>query len=568
MFGSLVARLGAGGERILAFGEASHARASFLLAVVALLCFLSGFFAIPPTDRDESRFAQATKQMLETGDFVAIRFQEEARLKKPVGIYWLQAAAVEATGRGADAPISAYRLPSLAGALLSVLLTYWALLPLLGRRGALIAGLMLAGTILLSVEARIAKTDAVLLACTVAAMGALIRAYLDPAAIRPNREPLIFWLAVGIGALVKGPITLMVAALAAVVLCLWRREARWLLTLRPVSGLILALAIVLPWLVAIVLRSGGDFFRDSIGQDMLGKVAQGAEAHWGPPGTYIATIWATAWPATPFLALALPWLWRNRRQEAVLVLLAWLVPSWLVFEAVSTKLPHYVLPLVPALAGLAALAVTEGIEATSRLWRRLALAGLWLLPLLIVLALTGGLAWFEGRISVAGLACGALAVLVGLAAARIGARDLRVALPATLIAAGLTFLGAFQFDVPALGTIWLSKRLAGAVRVAAPCSEPLLASAGYDEPSLVFMTRTDLLLTNGIVAADFLAKGECRLALVDATPVLGDLSHETFFRARLAELGVAAEEVALIEGRNINGFRARHIGLWRLAPKG
>ncbi len=60
------------------------------------LFFLPGFFTIPPIDRDEARFAQATKQMVESGDFVDIRFQDDVRYKKPVGIYWMQAAAVEA----------------------------------------------------------------------------------------------------------------------------------------------------------------------------------------------------------------------------------------------------------------------------------------------------------------------------------------------------------------------------------------------------------------------------------------------------------------------------------------
>ena len=75
-----------------------------VLVVLSLLAFLPGFFQIPPVDRDEARFAQATKQMIETGDYVDIRFQDEVRYKKPVGIYWLQAAAVkagEALGRAA-----------------------------------------------------------------------------------------------------------------------------------------------------------------------------------------------------------------------------------------------------------------------------------------------------------------------------------------------------------------------------------------------------------------------------------------------------------------------------------
>ena len=79
----------------LGFATASHARAIALLVLVSLVSFLPGFFHIPPIDRDEARFAQATKQMLESGDYVDIRFQDEVRYKKPVGIYWLQAARRE-----------------------------------------------------------------------------------------------------------------------------------------------------------------------------------------------------------------------------------------------------------------------------------------------------------------------------------------------------------------------------------------------------------------------------------------------------------------------------------------
>ena len=77
------------------FATASHWRAMVFLVLCGLVFFLPGFFNMPPIDRDEARFAQATKQMVETGDFVDIRFQDEVRYKKPVGIYWLQAAAVE-----------------------------------------------------------------------------------------------------------------------------------------------------------------------------------------------------------------------------------------------------------------------------------------------------------------------------------------------------------------------------------------------------------------------------------------------------------------------------------------
>src|SRR4249920_4251778 len=105
---------------IVDYAVSSHARAVAVLVLASLLAFLPGFFQIQPTDRDEARFAQATKQMLETGEYVDIRFQDEVRYKKPVGIYWLQAAAVEtASALGvprADVRIWIYRIPSFIGA--------------------------------------------------------------------------------------------------------------------------------------------------------------------------------------------------------------------------------------------------------------------------------------------------------------------------------------------------------------------------------------------------------------------------------------------------------------------
>src|SRR5262245_29557376 len=77
------------------FAVGSHGRAVAFLVALALLAFVPGFFQIPPIDRDEARFAQATKQMVQSGDYVDIRFQDESRYKKPIGIYWLQGIVVK-----------------------------------------------------------------------------------------------------------------------------------------------------------------------------------------------------------------------------------------------------------------------------------------------------------------------------------------------------------------------------------------------------------------------------------------------------------------------------------------
>src|ERR1700760_1465672 len=94
-------------------------RGPALAAFVALVAGLPGLLAVPPLDRDESRFAQATAQMLEDGDFVVIRFQDAPRFKKPVGIHWLQALSVKAFSKPEARKIWAYRLPSLLGAMLA-----------------------------------------------------------------------------------------------------------------------------------------------------------------------------------------------------------------------------------------------------------------------------------------------------------------------------------------------------------------------------------------------------------------------------------------------------------------
>src|ERR1700721_2410108 len=101
-------------------GAGSHRRAGAVLVLLPLVLFLPGFFQIPPVDRDEAYFAQATKQMIETGNYVDIRYQDDVRYRKPVGIYWLQAAVVktaEALGvTSARTTISLYRVPSVIGA--------------------------------------------------------------------------------------------------------------------------------------------------------------------------------------------------------------------------------------------------------------------------------------------------------------------------------------------------------------------------------------------------------------------------------------------------------------------
>jgi len=551
--------------------ERSHARVCALLVALSLLLFLPGFVSLPPMDRDEPRFAQASKQMLETHDFVAIRFQEEARNKKPVGIYWLQAASVTLAERlGLDearSSIFIYRIPSLAGAIAAVLLTYWTGLAWLERRYAILAAALMAATVLLGVEARLAKTDAVLTATVIAAMGALGRVFAarSGASSVPRgqgfaSEAAIFWLAIAAGALIKGPITLMVVALAALALSVRQRLAGagfwiWLKPLADWRAILLAILLVTPWCVAIAVATHGAFFTDAVGGDMLGKVAGAKEAHGAPPGTYVVAALVTLWPIMPFFVIAIPAVWRRRREDAVTFLLAWLVPFWLIFEAVPTKLPHYVLPLYPAVALLVAFVAQQGELRLDRGWKRVAAILLPLVPVVIALVIPYATLLYGDRTELAGAAVVLVAgLLAGFAAFRLGRNEVVAAVAYACLAAAALAVGAYRLTIPHLQAFMLSPRLV-ATLAKGPCRPDAIATAGFNEPSLVFLTRTDLALMDGTGAARFILGGGCRAAFVD-------IRQEGEFSETLAKLGVTPRPIARVFGVNLNGGRHLDIGVY------
>jgi len=549
---------------VVDFAVVSHARAVAVLLVVSLLAFLPGFFSVPPIDRDEARFAQATKQMLETGDYVDIRFQDEVRYKKPVGIYWLQAAVVKTANafgfQHALTTIWLYRIPSLVGAVGAVLLTYWTALAFVSRRAAVLAGLMMASCVLLGIERLIAKTDAMLLMTVVAAMGALARAY-NPGAEQLKDQtrrwamPAVFWTALAAGVLLKGPLIIMVVGLAALTLAIVDRSAQWLLRLKPLVGIVWLAILVVPWFVAIFARTHGEFFAESIGEDLFSKIFAAQETHGAPPGYYFVLFWLTFWPGAMLAALAAPHVWENRHEPATRFLLAWLVPSWLLLEAVVTKLPHYVLPLYPAVAILTAKAVDAHMLSRRR-WLMLGTMWWFVIP---ALAGIGGLA----ALVVIGHQFGLLAwllfggsVIMGLLAWRLYAVDgAEHGLLRAVAASVLMAIAIFGFVIPALGYLFPSFALVRAMR-ASSCTQPLAAAVGYQEPSLVFLAGTDTRLTDGIGAAEFLRGGACRFAFIEAR-------DEKSFAQRAEAIGLRYTAGPRIEAMNLSTGQTLTIAVYR-----
>ena len=551
-------------KTIVDFAIGSHARAAAVLLAVALLGFLTGFFSIPPVDRDEARFAQATKQMVESRDYVDIRFQDEVRYKKPVGVYWVQAAVVNAASvlgfPRAASTIWLYRIPSLIGSIAAVLLTYWTALAFVPRRAAVLSALMMASCVLLGIERLLAKTDAMLLMTVVAAMGAMARAYLPPQRERLDAAgawtvAAIFWTALAAGVLLKGPLIIMVVGLAALALIVVDRSATWLLTLKPLAGVIWFAVLVLPWFVAIVGRSGDAFLAQSVGEDLLAKIFTGQESHGAPPGYYFILFWVTFWPGATLAALATPGVWRTRRESAVKFLLAWLVPSWLVFELVMTKLPHYVLPLYPAIAILIA-----GVIDARALSRKpfLEWGTIWWFVVPMVAGVAGVVA-----LAVIGRQFGLLvwplmgaAAVLGFLAWRLYEADgAEHALLRAVAAAILIAIATFGLIVPSLGQLFPSPLLARILRESG-CAQPEAAAVGYREPSLVFLAGTSTRLTDTLGAGEFLRGGECRFAFIEAR-------EERSFAQRAEALGVRYSAGPRIDAINISNGRPITIAVFR-----
>lgn len=362
-------------------------RAGLLLVLVCCAVYLPGQFSIAPIDRDESRFAQASRQMFESaalpenqqdpalhdGGLAVPKVGPKLRLNKPPLIYWLQAgsAAVFTAGDPLQDAIWMYRLPSALCSTLAALALWRLGLRMLDPRAGFLAALMLALCPMVVWDAHQARADQLLLLCTTLAMAGLWRVWGEQC--RDARAILLLWAAIAAGVLTKGPITPMVVALAAAALCWWTNSVRWIWRSRPILGVLIVAACVAPWVYLIAQRIGLSTYAQLVYDETIGRSGSAKEGHWGPPGYHTALLLVLFWPGSMLTLVALVRAWkvgltgtgarlaRLRRgsgaRKPELFCLAWILPSWIVFELVGTKLPHYTLPLYPAIALLTARAL-------------------------------------------------------------------------------------------------------------------------------------------------------------------------------------------------------------------
>lgn len=545
-------------------------RAWLLVMLVALLAGLAGVFTMPVLDRDEARFAQATVQMLETGDFVRIRFLGEDRHKKPVGIHWLQSASVMAANSVSsaleDRQIWAWRLTSVLGALLAALATGALAGRLIGHPASLFAGVLIGASVLLGTESGIAKTDAMLAGVTAWAFYALVRVRMaGPGEGRAWAVAL--WALIALGALIKGPVTPLALGLAGAGLIIWERRIDWLRPFFFWPGPVLAALILLPWLVSVQIATEGAFLSEALGGDVGPKLTSGHESHGGLPGYHLLLLPVLFFPAILFLPAGIRaaiGALKAGTDEAVAarMLIVMAVPFWLVFEILPTKLPHYVLPVYPALAVLAGWGAMRWRE-TPAVWHW-AGAGLFVAGGLVLAALPVFMSVrFEGPVALSVILAALIAFLL---TGTIILALMRRAGGAVCLAvlAGLAWHASARGVIAPDTSLFLSRDAAQVIQAEGWLTPDTAILSSYTEPSLAFALRSDIQLAGHDAlaeAADGFAAQQ--LFILDLSRIDEPRDQGRAFADRLRSVACGWRE---IEGFNYSRGRATSLLIARTGP--
>ncbi len=457
--------------------------------------------------------AEADREpVLHSGGIVVPMVGGKPRINKPPLVYYAQglSVAVFTFGDPLRDAIWMYRVPGVVCAALSVLLTWRLGLRMFEARAAALGAALLAVCPLMVVDAHMARADQLLLVTVLATQTLLWKAW---GTIREGGrlrlvDGALLWAAIAAGIMAKGPVTPMVALLTAVGLAF--ATGRWSLLwrLRPVTGVVVIGVICGPWVYAVGSMVGWETYLSTIVDETLGRAGEAKEGHFGPPGYHAVLSAALLWPGSllTLAGFARAWrrggLWRrvSRRglgaRAAERFLLAWIVPAWIVFELVLTKLPHYTMPMYPALALISARAVlgaralpgirTFGARVGVRLWGFIGM-GLALAASYVVARDLHGLPWYFGLIYIpCAMAAGTL--FQTFTVRRVGVDHLQLLNSGMRVAVVLAVV-LFQMSLPLAKSLWNTERIMAEVRSIDPNGERPLATVGYHEDSLTFATR-------------------------------------------------------------------------------
>lgn len=335
------------------------------MMIVACIGFAAGTGTLPLMDRDEPRFAEASREMLESGDWVVPRLNGQYRFDKPPLIYWLQATSLSLLGPSE----AAVRWPSVACATLTLgMIVLWGRRTS-GDRAGLLGGLVWATCPQAFVHAHLAVADMAMVACFTLSCWAGWEVHRAPLRGRTLMGwSGVFFGSLALGFLAKGPVAWLAAVPAIHLACRraertpsgsspdspWRRPALW------AWGWAGTLGAVALWGVPALLATRGEFFEVGIGRHVVARSVGVLEGHglrglWG----YLGSL---PFYGLSFLVGFLPWspwmlsLLRNQRRTGEPVepmdryLATGIIGVFVVFTLIRTKLPHYTLPAFPLIA--------------------------------------------------------------------------------------------------------------------------------------------------------------------------------------------------------------------------
>ncbi len=487
---------------------AKQIRLSIAWSLLAFFLFMLGNDGHSLWDRDEPRYAVATQEMLRTGDFIVPHFNGDIRFDKPILTYWLMAPAMAAFGETEFA----VRLPSaLMGALRVLVIFHFAVALGCSIRGASVAAIVAMLSAMLMLVSKAATTDSTLILTVVAAL------YIWWEQQRLGFawwRHVLFWVVIGLSILVKGPPGIAVVAFAVLGYHGWtwwnRRsgtEDHGLLPALPhrpevfdaktqlvrwASGLAVMLAVTLPWVIPTWVRTDGEFFRVAVGVHVIERTQVAINYHAGPIYYYIPVVIAVLLPFTALALNSFVWGLAKRRCDAMRFLWSWFVPGFVMFSLVTTKLPHYIAPLLPAIALMAGLWWTMHERAATEPrqwpgWRWIGGVFTALAGLAMVVGLPVAVRMMEFPVSLVPFIVVGVVFGGGVAAGAVlwlARQDMYAVTTWGLsIAVGVPM--ALLWGMPALDEFRPSRKMVEWIRENAP-EETRLAAVRYQEPSLVF----------------------------------------------------------------------------------
>ncbi|MBZ5588247.1 MAG: glycosyltransferase family 39 protein [Acidobacteriia bacterium] len=471
---------------------------------VAGVIFLAYLAQTPWTtlwDRDEAWFAEAAVEMVNSGRYLVPTFNGEIWAAKPVLLYWLMSSSIRAFG----ATEFAVRVWSPLGVTLAALFTFAIGRKLFSKWVGHAAMIVLAANLLMMVQGSAATADAVLLASVTGSVAIFVTTQLPPTG-PPWARVLLLATPLAIGQFAKGPVGLVVPLVAIGSTILAGRNAaeagarsgdRRRASLEVGEATVLSIAVLAAWFVLADVQSGGKFAREFFGFHVLQRILTPIEGHGGnfflTLPFYLPVVLIGFAPWTLYLAGSGSALLRaavgDRMSRALLC--GWIGLPVALFTVVMTKLPHYVLPIWPALALLTAATLdahrSGALPEAATRWLRL---GAWFLAPVVALELAA-LAAVAVFVGAPGFSARA-AVLGGLVVALTFVtlrpkwceqpwRTVTWLGPATLLC---QFLAA-AWVLPTVEAVKPVPHLAAIIRVRTEATTPV-ATFEFDEPSLVF----------------------------------------------------------------------------------